>query len=310
MCKKRQKISLVGIGMGSRESMTLEAAEAICVCDCMIGAQRMLDSARELRYGTDPAVRVPELCEYNSDRIFAYTEEHPEYDHVAVLLSGDTGFYSGAKKLSEMFAGHPDRYEVEMIPGISSVICLAARLKTTWEDGAVLSLHGQEENFIQTVNKNRKTFLLLGGKGAGEKMITRLKEYGMDDVTVHIGSRLSYPDEQILSGHPGDFSGDEADGLCAAMILNPHPDKKTGPHIRDEEFIRGNVPMTKAEVRSVSLAQMELTENAVVYDIGAGTGSVSVEAARSGDKIRVYAIEKKPEAAELLEQNRKKFRTD
>ena len=52
MCKKRQKISLVGIGMGSRESMTLEAAEAICVCDCMIGAQRMLDSARELRYGT------------------------------------------------------------------------------------------------------------------------------------------------------------------------------------------------------------------------------------------------------------------
>ena len=310
MCKKRQKISLIGIGMGSRESMTVEAAEAICACDCMIGAQRMLDSARELRYGTDPAVRVPELCEYNSVRILAYIEEHPDYAHVAVLLSGDTGFYSGAKKLSEMFAGHPNQYEVEMIPGISSVICLAARLKTTWEDGAVLSLHGQEGNFIQTVNRNGKTFLLLGGKGAGEKMITRLKEYGMDDVTVHIGSRLSYPDEQIVSGHPGDFSGDEADGLCAAMILNPHPDKRTGPHIRDEEFIRGNVPMTKAEVRSVSLAQMELTENAVVYDIGAGTGSVSVEAARSGDKIRVYAIEKKPEAAELLKQNQKKFRTD
>lgn len=310
MCKK-QKIFLIGIGMGSRESMTVEATEAIRACDCMIGAQRMLDSARNVRYGTDrQEAHVPEVCEYNADKIFAYSESHPECACIAVLLSGDTGFYSGAKKLSEMFASYPDRFEVKMIPGISSVICLAARLKTTWEDGAVLSLHGQDENFIQTVNKNRKTFLLLGGKGAGEKMITRLKEYGMDDVTVHIGSRLSYPDEQIVSGHPGDFSGDEADGLCAAMILNPHPDKKTGPHIRDEEFIRGNVPMTKAEVRSVSLAQMELTENAVVYDIGAGTGSVSVEAARSGDKIRVYAIEKKPEAAELLEQNRKKFRTD
>lgn len=310
MCKKRRKISLIGIGMGSRESMTMEAAEAIRACDCMIGAQRMLSSARELRYGTASEVRVPELCEYNSDKIFAYIEEHSEYVHVAVLLSGDTGFYSGAKKLSEMFAGYPDRYEVTMIPGISSVICLAARLKTTWEDGAVLSLHGQEENFIQTVNKNRKTFLLLGGKGAGEKMITRLKEYGMDDVTVHIGSRLSYPDERLVSGHPDELSGADADGLCAAMILNPHPDKRTGPHIRDEEFIRGKVPMTKSEVRSVSLAQMELTENAVVYDIGAGTGSVSVEAARSGDRIRVYAIEKKPEAAELLEQNRRKFRTD
>ena len=300
MCKKRRKIFLIGIGMGSRESMTMEATEAIRACDCMIGAQRMLDLARELRYGTASEVRVPELCEYNSDKIFAYIEEHSEYVHVAVLFSGDTGFYSGAKKLSEMFAGYPDRYEVTMIPGISSVICLAARLKTTWEDGAVLSLHGQEENFIQTVNKNRKTFLLLGGKGAGEKMITRLKEYGMDDVTVHIG----------ISGHPDELSGADTDGLCAAMILNPHPDKRTGPHIRDEEFIRGKVPMTKSEVRSVSLAQMELTENAVVYDIGAGTGSVSVEAARSGDRIRVYAIEKKPEAAELLEQNRRKFRTD
>ena len=178
MCKKRRKIFLIGIGMGSRESMTMEATEAIRACDCMIGAQRMLDLARELRYGTASEVRVPELSEYNSDKIFAYIEEHSEYVHVAVLFSGDTGFYSGAKKLSEMFAGYPDRYEVTMIPGISSVICLAARLKTTWEDGAVLSLHGQEENFIQTVNKNRKTFLLLGGKGAGEKMITRLKEYG------------------------------------------------------------------------------------------------------------------------------------
>ena len=310
MCKK-QKIFLIGIGMGSRESMTVEAAEAIRACDCMIGAQRMLDSARNVRYGTDrQEAHVPEVCEYNADKIFAYSESHPECACIAVLLSGDTGFYSGAKKLSEMFASYPDRFKVKMIPGISSVVCLAARLKTTWEDGTVISLHGQEENFIQTVNKSRKTFLLLGGKDAGTKMITQLKEYGMNDVTVHIGSRLSYPDERIVSGNPSDFSGDEADGLCVAMILNPHPDERTGPHIRDEEFIRGNVPMTKAEVRSVSLAQMELTTNAVVYDVGAGTGSVSVEAALSGDRIRVYAVEKKPEAVKLLEQNRRKFRAD
>ena len=324
MCK-RQKISLIGIGMGSRTSITAEAADAVRNCDCMIGAQRMLSAAREVRCGaetkghsaeqperaggrTNPG--IPELCEYNAEKIFAYTEAHPEYPHVAVVLSGDTGFYSGAKRLSAMFASDPVRYEVEMIPGISSVVFLAARLKTTWEDGALISLHGQEENFIQTVNRNHKTFLLLGGKDAGGRMVSALKDYGMDDVTVYIGSRLSYPDEKIVWGHPGEFSGSEADGLCAAMILNPLPDKRTGPHIPDEEFIRGKVPMTKAEVRAVSLAQMELTENAVVYDVGAGTGSVSVEAARSGNRIRVYAIEKKDEAVRLLEQNRKKFRAD
>lgn len=324
MCKK-QKISLIGIGMGSRESMTIEAAEAVRNCDCMIGAQRMLSAAWDVRYGSETQensaeqpeqseerikVCIPELCEYNAEKIFAYAEAHPEYSHVAVVLSGDTGFYSGAKKLSGMFASDPGRYEVELIPGISSVVCLAARLRTTWEDGALISLHGQEENFIQTVNRNRKTFLLLGGKDAGGRMISALKDYGMDDVTVYIGSRLSYPDEKIVWGHPGELTGSEADGLCAAMILNPRPDRRTGPHIPDEEFIRGKVPMTKAEVRAVSLAQMELTENAVVYDVGAGTGSVSVEAALSGDRIRVYAIEKKTEAVRLLKQNRKKFRTD
>ena len=79
--------------------------------------------------------------------------------------------------------------------------------------------------------------------------------------------RRSYGDAR------GELTGSEADGLCAAMILNPRPDRENRPHIPDEEFIRGKVPMTKAEVRAVSLAQMELTENAVVYDVGAGTGS-------------------------------------
>ena len=325
MCEKRQEISLVGIGMGGRESMTIEAVDAVRRCDCMIGAQRILFAARNVRYGSETwgssskqweqsedqtKQRIPELCEYNAEKIFTYIEAHPEYSHVAVVVSGDSGFYSGAKKLSEMFTSDPARYEVKLIPGISSVVCLAARLKTTWEDGALISLHGQAGNFIQTVNRNCKTFLLLGGKDSGARMIRALKDYGMDDVTVYIGSRLSYPDEKIVWGHPGDLSGSDADGLCAAMILNPQPDKRTGPHIPDEDFVRGNVPMTKAEVRAVSLAQLELTEDAVLYDVGAGTGSVSVEAARSGDRIRVYAIEKKAEAVRLLEQNRKKFRTD
>lgn len=83
---------------------------------------------------------------------------------------------------------------------------------------------------------------------------------------------------------------------------NENPAKRRGPHIRDDAFVRGKVPMTKEEVRAVSIARMELTEDAVVYDVGAGTGSVSVEAALSGEQIKVYAIEKNPEAVLLLEK--------
>lgn len=91
------------------------------------------------------------------------------------------------------------------------------------------------------------------------------------------------------------------------MVENPVPSKATGPHRKDEEFLRGKVPMTKAEIRAVSVAQMELTEDAVVYDIGAGTGSVSVEIALSGEKIKVYAIEKNPEGVELIPAEQKKI---
>ena len=86
--------------------------------------------------------------------------------------------------------------------------------------------------------------------------------------------------------------------------------EKAPEHLKDEEFLRGKVPMTKSEVRSVSIAELELTEDAIVYDIGAGTGSVSIEIARAGEQIRVYAIEKNPEGVELIDQNRKKFKTD
>lgn len=330
MCEKRQKISLAGIGMGAETSVTEETARAIRECDCLIGAERMLAAARKIRYGDSAdengkerrrvgadengkergAKTADELCEYSAEKISDYIEAHPQYEHIAVILSGDTGFYSGAKKLIERLNARPGKYQTEMLPGISSVAYLAARLGTTWEDAALVSLHGQEENFIQTVHRNNKTFLLLGGKGTLPRILEKLSAYGMDDVTVYIGSDLSYPEERIVSGHPGEIKPSDAAALCAAMIVNPAPDTRASAHIEDEEFIRGNTPMTKSEVRAVSIARLGLTENAVVYDVGAGTGSVSIEAARCSDRIRVYAVEKKEDAVRLLEQNRKKFRTD
>ena len=197
-----------------------------------------------------------------------------------------------------------------MVPGIASAVYLAARLKTSWEDAALVSLHGREEDFIQTVSRNRKTFLLLGGKDAGRRALERLREYGMDEIILHVGTRLSYPDERVISGAVQEFGETDLDGLSVVLAENPSPDLSACCHVPDEGFIRGNVPMTKEEVRAVSIAALRLTENAVVYDIGAGTGSVSVEAALSGTGIRVYAVEKNPEAVSLICQNRKKFRTD
>ncbi|MEG0689566.1 MAG: precorrin-6Y C5,15-methyltransferase (decarboxylating) subunit CbiT [Hungatella sp.] len=80
--------------------------------------------------------------------------------------------------------------------------------------------------------------------------------------------------------------------------------------MRDEYFIRGQVPMTKSEVRAVSLSKLELTNDSIVYDIGAGTGSVSIEAARAVPGGQVYAIEKNPEARKLIYANRDRFQIE
>ena len=72
-----------------------------------------------------------------------------------MLLSGDTGFYSGAKKLSELLKEEHD-LDTELIPGLSSIAYLAAKIGISWENAEIVSLHGQEENFIQTVSRNRK----------------------------------------------------------------------------------------------------------------------------------------------------------
>ena len=306
MCENKQKISLVGIGMGTALTMTAQAEEAVRSADCLIGARRMLEAVRDL----DTAAGKPALAEYRGEEILSYIRSHPEYREIAVLLSGDTGFHSGAKTLGGLLGSELPECETQMIPGIASVVYLAARLNTSWEDAALVSLHGKDEDFIRTVSRNRKTFLLLGGRDAGTRALERLREYEMDEIMIHAGRRLSYPDERIVSGTIQQISEEDVDGLCVVLAENPSPDLSACCHVPDDAFIRGNVPMTKEEVRAVSIAELRLTKNVVVYDIGAGTGSVSVEAALSGTDIRVYAVEKNPEAVSLIGENRKKFRAD
>ena len=152
------------------------------------------------------------------------------------------GILQRGREAAQRLAEFPGLYDVEVIPGISSVCYLAARLQTAWEDASIVSLHGREENFIQTVSRSARTFLLLGGKDTGSRMLQKLREYGLDDVTVRAGSRLSYPDEKIISGRPSELNDKDVEGLCTALIENPWPENRGDPHIRDDAFIRERFP--------------------------------------------------------------------
>ena len=166
-----------------------------------------------------------------------------------------------------------------------------------------MSLHGRKQNLIDAVKYHEKVFVLCGEKDGIPKICCKLKEYGLGDVKVAVGTDLSYEQERIVQGTAESLMKEDFALLSVLLICNPDVEKRIGHGLDDDLFLRGKVPMTKSEVRSISLSKLRLHKDAVVWDVGAGTGSVSIEAARLAKDGVVYAIEKKDEAIDLLEQN-------
>ncbi|MFA9376653.1 MAG: precorrin-6A reductase [Lachnotalea sp.] len=294
LSRKQRQLFVVGIGTGNQEEMTQAAIYAIDQADIIFGAKRMLKSVATFR---KVAVKL-----YKKEEIYEYLDSHKEYQKAAIVLSGDVGFYSAAKGMTEYF----NDYKIELICGISSLSYLCARIGKSWEDIKLLSNHGKEANTIDAIRRNEKVFSLMGGKDSIKKLMTDLIYYQIEQVTIWVGENLGYDNEKITIGTPFDILQKEYEALCVVYIENPAATKDID-RIADEEFIRGSVPMTKEEIRTVSISKLELSKDSIVYDIGAGTGSVSIQAAMRAYDGFVYAIEKKPEGALLIEENKKKF---
>lgn len=293
-----QKISLVGIGMGAEKTLTLEGKKALNEAELLIGAKRMTEAVQK------PGQMV--LHEYRSEKIVEYIREHPKYRTVAIALSGDVGFYSGAKKLIDQLDGN-----VEVICGISSVVYFMSKIGLSWDDAKIVSAHGRNCNLISLIRHNPKVFSILGTEDGVAVLASRLVYYGMGDVTLYVGENLSYENEKIFHDKAANLTEYRGDALSVVTACNEKATPLSAVHgISDGEFLRGKAPMTKEEVRTVSLSKLRLSEDSVCYDVGAGTGSVSVELALRAWMGQVYAIEKKEDALALLKENKKKFAVD
>ena len=293
-----QKISLVGIGMGAEKTLTLEGKKALNEAELLIGAKRMTEAVQK------PGQMV--LHEYRSEKIVEYIREHPKYRTVAIALSGDVGFYSGAKKLINQLDGN-----VEVICGISSVVYFMSKIGLSWDDAKIVSAHGRNCNLISLIRHNPQVFSSLGTEDGVAVLASRLVYYGMGDVTLYVGENLSYENEKIFHDKAANLTEYRGDALSVVTACNEKATPLSAVHgISDGEFLRGKAPMTKEEVRTVSLSKLRLSEDSVCYDVGAGTGSVSVEMALRAWMGQVYAIEKKEDALALLKENKKKFAVD
>ena len=299
-------IILAGVGMGSEHSLTKEVHREIQSADILLGAQRMIA-------GYHP--NIEKRPYYQAEQIIPYLEGWKNdvcgnaRVKVVVLFSGDSGFYSGCKNMyqslmTEIETGRLNAV-ITVMPGISSISYLASRIGESYHDAAICSMHGKElNNLTWKIREQKKTFLLMSGVSDIHKLGYLLEKEGLSHCTVIAGYQLSYPQQQIMELTPKQCLEIEQEGLYTCCIKNPLVKSRRLTHGKaDKEFFRDRVPMTKEEIRAVSICKLRLCEDSVVYDIGSGSGSVAIEIAELSDLIQVYAIEKKPEAISLIERN-------
>ncbi len=297
----RRRVTVAGMGPGGWEQMTQGVLDAVQSADCLIGAGRMLALARP---GQETYTAI------QPEKIRDFLRSRRDLRRAVVLLSGDVGFFSAAKKLLPALA----EFDCRVLPGLSSMAVLCAQLGTSYEDVVPVSVHGRDHDIVPDVQRNRRIFALVGGEDGMSSLCRSLTEAGLGEVSVSVGERLSYPDQRITCGTARELVDLSFQSLSVALIENPDADPAVSPGLPDRAFQRGTdrdgevVPMTKSEVRAVVLSKLALTERSVCWDVGAGTGSVAIEMARLCRNGSVYAIEKKEGALDLLAENRRKFR--
>ena len=308
--KENMEIILAGIGMGHVNGLTKEVERVISEADILLGAERMLKtvcSKAEKHPFYQAEQIIPYLHDIQSGNLFE------ENNKVVILFSGDSGFYSGCQSLyaaleKEITEGRI-KASLRILPGISSVAYLASCIGESYQDAAVYSIHGKKlYNLARRIKSSPKTFLITSGVKDINQLGELLIDAGMQKCEIITGYQLSYEEQRVERHTPLECMELKEKGLYICFVKNPYAIQRRLTHgIADGQFIRDKVPVTKEEIREVSICKLRLREKAVAYDIGSGTGSIAIEIAGISDDIQVYAVEQNHEAVSLIEKNKKKF---
>lgn len=299
-----RKVTIIGAGPGNPDLLSRAALDAIDIADVVIGAHRAL-----VGIDVPPDVVRCELVK-TADIVAALTDA-ASWQRAVVVMTGDVGLFSGARRLVEALSGDA-QVDVRVIPGISSASYLAARLARPWQDWRFASAHGVACDIVAEAERAGELFLVTSGGEDPSRLSGELVQAGFGDACVTVAERLSYPDERITCATASEITGQTFDDLNVMLIdfaggaaSSRWPYASSG--IPDELFIRGNVPMTKLEVRAVALAKLRLTATDTVWDVGAGTGSVSIEAALVARAGSVWAVERNAAGVRLIRENADAF---
>jgi len=302
-----QRIQIIGIGDDGLEGLTSAARELIKRADLLLGAEHTLAlvpsfAGERMIAGANLQRVVERIAAAGSQR-------------VVVLVSGDPLFYGLARYLCEQLG--KDRFEV--MPHVSSMQLAFARVKESWEDAYLTNLANHPlDQVVEKIRTAEKVGLFTTEQTSPSAVARELLARKIDYFSVYVCENLGSPDERVTQGELAELL-DETFAPLNVMVLVRKPDMPDRPSERigrrlfgnpDEAFLQSKPKkglLTPAEVRSMALAQMDLGVRSTVWDIGAGSGSVAIEAAQIASQGTTYAIEMDPEDHALIRSNADKF---
>lgn len=306
MATRREKVQIVGIGDDGVDGMTAQARRLLEAAEVLLGPE---SCAALLPPAIAGRLEVSTGLEDLVERI----ERHAG-SRVVVLASGDPLFYGTARYV----CGKLGKERFEVVPHVSSMQLAFARVKESWEEAFLANLSGQSiERVIDRVRTSDTVGLFTSEQWPPAAVARALLDEGIDSFQAYVCENLGSPDERVTQGSLADI-GRETFGPLNVLILVRKSlaiDKPGQAGTRlfgnpDDSFLQSRPKrglLTPAEVRSLALAELGLASTSVVWDVGAGSGSVGLEAARIAREGHVYAIEMDPDDHRLILANAERF---
>lgn len=299
------RIQIIGIGDDGPRGLNENSLRWIHETDVLVGGERHLAMFPESR-----AERI--VLKGGLGRIVDELARLRETHRIVVLASGDPLFYGVAGFIAKKVGAQA----VDIHPHLSSLQLAFARLGDSWQDAVLESVHGRPmRGLAQRIDGKAKIAVLTDEENSPSALARYLLEFGMDEYEAFVAENLGGEDERYGHWTLGEMTEGSFSPLNI-VILRRRPDAFPARHgfgFEDEEFFQRKPDkglITKKEVRVLSLSELKLKSDSVVWDIGAGSGSVSVECAKLAPYGQVFAIEKNEADMANIEQNRRKFRAD
>lgn len=303
---KQSKITIVGVGDDGSPGLSQQAIEVVRSATRIYGSPSLLNRFADLPVSKQSL--GPDL-----ERLATELESAP--DGSVVLASGDPLFYGTARFLCERLG--KDTFEV--IPHVSSMQLAFARVKESWDEAYLANVANQAlDRIIDRIRTSEKAGVFTSEEVPPSRIAELLIAKGIYYFTAYVCENLGAPDERVTKLELKDLVQSRFAPLNVLVLLrhNGAPDQQVLSKNRrlfgnPDEFFKQSRPkrglLTTSEVRTIALSEMNLQSHSIVWDIGAGSGSVAIEAALIADQGRVYAIEMDAEDYGLMLENAKHF---